>query len=516
MRQIFAFLLGLLPAVALLVGSTAPGALARGAAQSDADVAVAIAQDITTLDAHNASFTADFAMLGNVYETLIDYDPEGQPRGLLAEGWETISDTEWEFKLRQDVVFHNGEPFNAEVVKFNVERYKEPDKGRNPRIGPAISSVTVVDPYTVRITTPEPDPVLLDDIRIMLMVPMGYAQEVGDEGLATDPVGTGPFKFVEWVQNDHLALEANPDYRGGAPQINTLTFRIIPEIATRVAALKANEVQLITQLIPDQIPSLEQDENLGLVSVQAPRVAQVGFNVDAPGGEPLRDLRVRQALAYAINKQEMVDTILGGQGTVVATLAPPNAFGFDPSVESYPYDPTMAQQLLAEAGYASGLTFDFAVPSGGSLLKPLEVAQVLAAYWESIGVTINIRSLETGTWIQERDEKTISPLFLWNWVGIDADSMMWANMHSESPWSYNPLPDETKAEIESLIDEERSTVDQERRQEIFSQLQRILVDEMATIILYQQNDLYGINERLVNVEFSPTGTIRFDAAVLES
>lgn len=513
--QVSATAFRLLLAVAILIGSLSAGTVARAAAQPTTDVAVAMAQDITTLDAHNASFTADFTMLGSIYESLVHFDSAGQPQGELAESWETISDTEWEFKLRQDVVFHNGEPFNAEVVKFNVERYQEPDKGRNPRVGPAIASVTVVDPYTVRFTTPAPDPVFLDDMRIMLMVPMGYAQEVGDEGLATTPVGTGPFTFVEWAQNDHLTLEANPDYWGGAPLLTSLTFRIIPEIATRVAALKADEVQLITQLTPDQIGSLEEDENLSLVSIEAPRVAQVGFNVDAPGGEPLNDVRVRQALAYAVNDQELIDTIIGGQATDVATLAPPNAFGFDPSIEPYAYDPEMARQLLEEAGYANGLEFDFAVPTGGSLLKPLEVAQVLVAYWEAVGVTVNIRSLETGTWIQERDEKTISPLFLWNWVGLDIDSMMWANMHSESPWSYNPLPEELRAEVERLIDEERSTVDQERRQEIFSELQRILVDEMATLILYQQNDLYGINDRLVNVEFSPTGSIRFHQATLE-
>ena len=497
----------------LLVASSAR-AIAQDSPGPSGEVAVAMAQDVTTLDAHNTSFTADFAMLGNVYETLVDYDTEGQPTGRLAESWQTLSETEWEFKLRPNVTFHNGEPFDAEVVKFNVERYQEPDKGRNPRVGPAIAAVTVVDPHTVRFTTPKPDPLMLDTLRLMMFVPMQYAAEVGDEGLASEPVGTGPFTFVEWAKNDHLTMEANLEYWGGAPQIQTLTFRIIPEIATRVAALKAGEVQLITQLTPDQIGSLEESEDLEVISVQAPRVAQVGFNPNSPGGEPLADVRVRQALAYAVNTQELIDTILGGQGTRVATLAPPNAFGFDPSVEPYPYDPERAKQLLEEAGYGDGLAFDFAVPTGGSLLKPLEVAQVLAAYWEAVGVQTNIRSLETGAWIKERDEHTISPLFLWNWVAFDLDRMIWANMHSASPWAYNPLPEEQRAEVERLIEEEASTVDQDRRQEIFSQLQQILRDEMATFILYQQNDIYGINARLTGIEIAPTGHLRFQAASL--
>jgi peptide/nickel transport system substrate-binding protein len=512
--RLYTVVLRLIAALLILFASSSAVALAQDSAEPTGDIAIALAQDVTTLDAHNSAFTADFTILGAFYETLVYYDAEGKPAGLLAESWQTLSETEWEFKLRQNVTFHNGEPFNAEVVKFNIERYQEPDKGRNPRVGPAITAVTVVDPYTVRLTTPKPDPLLLDTLRITMFVPMKYAAEVGDEGLASQPVGTGPFKFVEWAKTDHLSTEANPDYWGGAPKVKTLTFRIIPEIATRVSALKAGEVQLVTQLTPDQIGSLEESDGLDVVSVQAPRVAQVGFNVDAPGGEPLKDARVRRALAYAVNAQELIDTILVGQGTRVATLAPPNAFGYDASVEPYPFDPEQAQQLLAEAGYADGLEFDFAVPTGGSLLKPLEVAQVLAAYWEAVGVKVNIRSLETGTWIKERDERTISPIFLWNWVGFDLDRMIWANMHSASPWAYNPLPEEQRAEVERLIDAEASTVDQEKRQEIFTQLQRILVDEMATLILYQQNDIYGIDGRLTNVEISPSGQLRLHAASL--
>lgn len=495
-------------------GSMLVNAPALARAQSNGSVAVAMSQDITTLDAHNATYTADFAALGNIFETLIYFDANTNPVGLLAESWEAVSDTEWDFQLRTDVVFQNGESFDAEVVKFNVDRYKESDKGRYPSVGAAISSATVMDSHTVRFTTPKPDPIFLSRLRNMLIVPMGYAQEVGDEGMATAPVGSGPFTFVEWVQNDHFTLAGNADYWGGGPAIETLTFRIIPEIATRVAALNAGEVQLITQLTPDQIGPLEETEELGLISVEAPRVVQVGFNAGIPEGEPLKDVRVRQAINAAIDKQAIVDAILGGQGTPVATLAAPNAGGFDPNVAMSPYDPEAAQRLLEEAGYGGGLELEFAVPTGGSVLKPVEVATILVAYWEAVGIKVSIKPLETGTWIKERDERTISPLFLWNWVGLDVINQL-STLGTSSAWFYNPVAEDVQAEFDRLIGDAESNIDETLRNETLSQLQQLAVDEMATIGLYQQNDLYGVNQQLTGVEITSTGLLVFQRASIE-
>jgi peptide/nickel transport system substrate-binding protein len=494
--------------------STRVGEATFSLLQTGSSIAIGASSDLTTLDAHNAQFTIESAILGNVWDTLVGIGPTGEVIPGLAESWELVSDTVWEFKLIQGVSFHNGEPFTAEAVRFAVLRYQEPDKGRFTRVATSIDSVEIVDDYTVRIVTKAPNPLLLDDCRFMNLIPPVWGAEVGDEGIAETTYGTGPYKFVSWTPNGSVVLTANPDYRGGTPAITDLEFRIVPEIATRVSTLKAGETQIIFQLTPDQIPSIEEDESLAVMSVQAPRVAVVGFNKNAAGGEPLADARVRRAMYMAINRPELIEAVLLGHGQIVATLAAINAYGHNPNLEPLGNDPEQAIALLTEAGYADGFELDFAVPNGGSLIKPTEVGQVLAAYWEAVGIKANIRTLDTSTFVEERDGHTISPLHLWNWVAVDVDRPFWNNFFPDSPYFYSPVTPEVQDQLTALIAEERTTMDVARRLELLHQIQQVIYDETAIIALYQQDDIYGLSAGLTGVEVDPAGRVSFAAATI--
>jgi|SRR5579864_1521707 len=459
-------------------------------------VVIGSTSEIIYLDPLPNTFVNDVNVLyANLYDTLFVRRADGGLGPNLAESWRLVSPTEWEFKLRRGVKFQNGEPFNAAAVKVNVDRYLQPGKfPRAPHIAKPIKSATVVDEYTVRIATPQPDPAFLENTLVWLyFVPPGYYKSVGEEGTAQHPIGTGPFKFVEWVKGSHVLLDANLDYWKGRPKFKTLEIRLIPEIATRVAALRAGEIDIAMQLTPDQIPAVEADRNLRASSAAIPRSIYLIIWTQSPGqgNEPLKDQRVRQALNYAINTDSIIKNILYGQATRIATIVPPLAFGYDPSIRPYAYDPAKAKQLLTEAGYGKGFTVDLDVPTGGNPLKPVEVGEAIAADLARVGITAHLRTLEAASYITFRNERKVAPIFLWNWNGFDAHIMLWGNAHPDFPFSFYHNPAVIK-----LIDEEGSMLDPQQRRPILARIQKIMVADGAFVGLYQQNEIYGVNRRI--------------------
>lgn len=459
-------------------------------------VVIGSTSDLVLLDPLSNTYVNDVNVLyANLYDTLFERRADGGLGPNLAESWRLVSPTEWEFKLRRGVKFQNGEPFNAAAVKANVDRYLQPGKfPRAPHIAKPIKSATVVDEYTVRIATPQPDPAFIENTLVWLFfIPPAYYKSVGEEGEAQHPIGTGPFKFVQWVKGSHAVLEANPTYWKGRPKFKTLEIRLIPEIATRVAALRAGEIDIAMQLTPDQIPAMEADPNLRVSGAAIPRVIYLIIWSGGPGqgNEPLKDLRVRQALNYAINTDSIIKNILLGQATRVATIVPPLAFGYDPAVKPYTYDPAKAKQLLTEAGYGNGFTLDFDVPNGGNPLKPVEVGQAIAADLARVGVTARLRTVDGAQYFTLRNDRKLAPLFMWNWNGYDAHIPLWGNAHPDFPFSFYHNPSVIK-----LIDQEGSLLDPQKRRPILSRIQKILVADGAFVGLYQQNEIYGVSRRI--------------------
>ncbi|HBY94122.1 MAG: ABC transporter substrate-binding protein [Ardenticatenaceae bacterium] len=462
-------------------------------AATDGTVRIGSSAEFNLMDPLTNSFLNDFNLLYvNLYDQLVFRQEDGSLGPGLAESWSLNSPTEWDFKLRQGVKFQNGEPFNAEAVKFTLDRFLQADDG-SPFVKPSIQEAKVLDEYTVRVTTPKPDPIFLENsLYYVFPVPPKYTEEVGREGFSKHPVGTGPFKFVEWAKGDHLTLERFPDYWQGAPKIERVTFKIIPEIATRVAGLQAGELDLIMQLTPDQIPTLESF-NARAVGAPVPRIIYLITFPDSPtgSGTPLKDKRVRQALNYAINVDSIIKNILLGQATRIATLAPPLAFGYDPNVTPYPYDPDKAKQLLADAGFPDGFNIDLDVPTGGNPLKPVEVGQAIAADLGKVGVNPNLRTIEAASYITYRNEKKMAPLFLWNWYGYDAHLQMWGGLSPDFKFAFWSDP-----RTSELLEKEATSMDPKERQAALAELQQIVKDESWFVPLYQQNEIYGVSNRL--------------------
>ena len=293
------------------------------------------------------------SILFHLFDTLTTVDIEtGEVQPSMAESWEVIDDTTWRFTLRQDITFQNGEPFNAEVAKYNLDRLIDPDVKAYTWFFVSdadYESCEVVDEYTIDIHTKTPSAVVADALHYTLIVPMDYYSTTPLEELASNPIGSGPFKMTEWVPDDHMTLERWDDYWGAAPNVETVIFRPVPELSTRISELVTGGADIILNVAPDQTGQIEACETCQVLGTSGGRDIFIMIDLRFV---PFDDVRVRQALNYAVDKQAILDAFFKGNGTILAGVA--NGFWEDKDLEPYAYDPDKALELFAEAGYTPG------------------------------------------------------------------------------------------------------------------------------------------------------------------
>ncbi len=477
----------------MLLLALAAAVFGGAAVAGDADGTVTIAQgvDVSTLDPHMSNDVPTTNVLQNVFDGLIYRSQTMDLEPGLAEAYEQVDDLTWRFTLREDVYFHNGEPFNAEAVKFTIERILDPELSSPQASGIRyVDEVVVVDEYTVDIITEQPYPLLTAQLSAIAMLPPQYLAEAGVSGFREHPIGTGPYAFSQWRKDERLVLEANPDYFRGIPQIGEVVFRPIPETATRVAELQSGAVDLITNVPPHQVPVLENEAALAVATAPSARILFIVLTTIDEG--PLQDRKVRQALNHAVDKEAIVDAILDGYGNPLAAPVPEGAFAFDPDLEGYAYDPERARELLAEAGYEGGFDLVFESPSGRYLMDR-EVAQAVNGFFEDVGVNTDFSILEWGVFVGKLYEKAGAESMLLGLgsATIDADSYLFAQLRTGEISSYY-----TNAELDQLLDAARAEMDEDIRREMLFEAQRMAHEDAALIPLYQQVDIYGHHDRL--------------------
>jgi peptide/nickel transport system substrate-binding protein len=445
----------------------------------------------------NASNTSQ-----QMWDSLLWVNDEGELEPALAESYEISEDgTEYTFHLRDDVVFHNGEPFNADSVVLTWERAANADYEYSYYFTNA-DSVEKIDDYTVKVTTPEPDATFL---RLMAdywaMIPPKYYEEVGEEGFIEHPIGTGPFMFVEWVKGDHITMEANPNYwREGLPKVQNLIFRPIPESATRVAAIQTGEVDVVGRLSSEEAQSLLGVPNVKVVRYPSTRIYYIAFNnlttgVDQPTEDPL----VRQAMNYAVDVDAIIDALFDGFGQRAAGYVADGEMGYG-IVEPFPYDPDKARELLAEAGYPDGFEMDMACPAGAYIFFE-QVCEAVQGYLLDVGIETNLDIMESGQYWDLEADKQLPPLFGDSWSSTlgEAYNRLKGALGgwdaSYSSWS-DPVIDEYLADIEQAIDFEA-------RKKLYEDLQVYMQENPPFIYLYQLMTFEAINTRVQN--YKPRG-----------
>jgi peptide/nickel transport system substrate-binding protein len=486
------YLIALVVALAAFV--VAPTAVL---AAPEGQVVIAQGGDPSTLDPHMHAENFTFAVVHNVFDHLVRrFVRQGQlaHEPGLATSWTNVNPTTWEFKLRPGVKFHNGEEFNADAVKFSIERVLNPDQKARWRWAFAdIDRVDVLDPLTVRIVTKVPFPTLITNLAFcMPIVPPKYVREQGDTLIATKPVGTGPFKFVRWRKDESLVLEANESYWRGAPKIKTLIFRPIPDESTRVAALATGEIDIARGVPPSLVKQIADNPRTRVARV--PSALNIHVILDTLKDGPLRDKRVRQAINYGVDKEAIIKAILEGNGGAVGGPLTPVMFGFAPDVKPYPYDPERAKRLLAEAGFAQGISLTLNSPNG-RYLKDKEVNEAIAGQLAKVGVRLQVATHEWGSYVSKWPDSLV-PMYMIGWAGTwDADGILFPLLRSGqrfSRWS--------NADFDAIIDKARGTLDQGERVKLYRQATQLAHDEAPWLFLFHGMDIYGVSRAVADWE----------------
>ncbi|MBI2303875.1 MAG: hypothetical protein HYU86_03905 [Chloroflexi bacterium] len=474
----------------------------------------AIPSGILNLDTHLDSQLATAIIFPHIYDGLTwrktNIDPAVSPQ--LAESFRAVNDTTWEFKLRKGVKFHNGEEFNAEVVKFNIERQQ--DVNFKPRYitDYADIKVEIVDPYTARMVTKAPDPILPNKLIQSRIVPMKYIKDNGNAIMLTKPVGAGPFKFIEHVVDERLVVERFDDYWGGKAKVKKMTFSLIPQSNSRVAALKTGAADIAFGISPDEAKSLEGMPDMGVSANVGTSGVWIAISL-FDKSSPVQDKRVRQAISYAVNTKEMIDKLLGGYANLAPSALQPAYFGNDATLQPYPYDPKKARELLAAAGYPDGfeIIFDF-VTGGGYVPREKEFSEAVAGYLAQVGIkTKMVPHLVTEDFANKEFAAKTGPRGLWYFsrgsIIWDADVTTYQNLYSTSPrnWFYY-----SNKEVDDLLDKGRSTLNQEERKKTYAKALGIIKDDAPWFSGFQTKDIFGYNKKKVDFKaewgkWVPTG-----------
>ncbi len=491
-----------LPIAAVLLatacGSATPSAAT--AAPAKQELTVVQGADADTLDPQGTTTRGTLNIILNIAEALtkVTYSETGEPKvePLLATSWKQLNDTTWQFKLRDGVQFSNGEPFDADAVKYSFGRLLDPAfNSPEKKYAASVNRVDVLDKSTVNIVTKTPTPLPPLDFSQVYMVPPQYTAKAGKE-FATKPIGTGPFTLVEWVKDDHITLQANPKYWGGRPKLDKVTFKPIPESATRSAAIQTGQADIVMPIAVTDVATLKGKAGFHVDDAPSGRIFYVVL--DQATDPIMKNLKVRQALNYAVDKDAIVKSIFQGNGSVLQGQGlTPSYNGFDPNVKAYPYDVEKAKQLLTDAGYPNG--FDMTIwTARGNTVGDYETAQAVAGQLQKVGVRATVKPLEWAVYIGDFTKKKLTPSLLAAWATYpDADAMFDA-FRSGGVYSYSDVP-----EFNAVVQQERSTLDPTKRLQLLQKGAQIEHDQAMAIWLTQLRNFYAVNDHVQGFRLYP-------------
>ncbi len=434
---------------------------------------VAMSANPDGLDPHRNVAAAAFEVTCNIYDTLVEVDPESRLLPGLARNWEVSDDgRQWTFYLEEGVRFHNGREMTAADVVYSFERLMD-EKSPRAKDYAVIEKMETPDDYTVIFTLKEPLAAFLSNLAYewAAIVPQEEA-----ENLNLNPVGSGPFRFVEWVQDSHIKLVRFEDYfRPGVPYLDEATFKIIPEEASRLMALQTGEVDVVDNVPPQQVAALEDNPDFQVIKEPYNGLQLLAINNARP---PFDDVRVRQAINYAVDKQAVIEGAQWGYGLPIGSHMPPVSEYYVDLNDAYPYDPDKARELLAEAGYPDGFETTIILPQPYAF--HIRNGEIVAAQLAEVGITANLETLEWGAYLEQVYFGRHYTLTTLGHTGrLDPDPFLnrYVSDSKEDYMNYkNPRYDE-------LVKEGAVSTDQERRKEIYAEMQRLLAEDAVAVYL---------------------------------
>jgi peptide/nickel transport system substrate-binding protein len=472
-----------------------PTARMSWAAQMTTTFVWAKAGDADTLDNQVSSSGETSAVTTQIFNLLVRAKPgktDVEPD--LAENWSVSPDgLIWTFKLRKGVTFHDGTPWNAEAAKFNLDRMADPKnpyhavKGLefeywNDFMGDSFKEAKAADPYTLQIVLKHPNAPLLYNFSIIAFdfaSPESF-KKYGGAGVGQHPVGTGPYKFVEWVRDDHITLEANPTFfRTGLPKTKQIVMRVIKDNAARFLALKANEVQAMEIPNTDDVKAAQRDPNLKITYRPAFNIGWVRFNMN---NDIFKDKRIREAVALAINRQAIVQGLYGGYGEVAQQHMPPVMWGRIGNAKGIPYDPNTAKQLLVEAKYPNGFSVDFwySVASRGYFPNPKEILTAIARDLGKVGIRVRLMPDEIASFNKDIHTNKFA-IFTVGWTGDNGDPDDWLGFFFPKYDKDNAYLSYNNPAVFALINKAKVTASQAERAKMYAQAEQMVLDDYRDV-----------------------------------
>jgi len=447
---------------------------------------------------------------GLIFDGLVQRDAHMDVAPDLAQSWDTPNPLTYIFHLRKGVKFHDGRPLTSADVKYTLDSVMS-GKLQTPKRGAfeLVQSVETPDDATVVIHLREPYASFIFNLSRLAI---GIVPNGSGAGFAQHPIGTGPFKFVSMTQDEEVVLERNPDYFGKVPNISRVRFRVVPEAIVRALELRKGTADIggVDSLTPDMLVTLKKEPGIVVDEQPGTQLAYVAFNFSDP---ILGHRKVRQALAYATDRESLIRYLLRGQARPASSLLPPNNWAYNPNVKKYPYDAAKADRLLDAAGFhrgPDGVRFHVTLKTSTEESARL-LGEALANQWRRVGVVLDLRSLEPGTFYADISRGSFQ-LYTLRWTGYsndDPDIFRYVyDSHQMPPVGAN-RGHYVNPELDALIKQQRVEMDQEKRKALIWKIQEIVAEDEPYIDLWYLDDTCAHRTRVTNVHLSPGGDYNF-------
>jgi peptide/nickel transport system substrate-binding protein len=481
--------------MALVVLFAAYGAMA----QTTRDlITIDLPNDAATLDPHLQWDNDSYHVYRNIFDNLVTRDPSGRIVPQIAESWTQVDDTTITFKIRSDVKFHDGSPLTAEDVVFSIRRIIDPALS-SPQLSQfdQIASAEATSPTVVTVKTKAPYPALMAQLVKLSIVPKAVVERVGAQAFNLQPVGSGPYKLRTWQRGVAVTLDAVKDYWRGRPPFDAATFRVTPDVATRIADLQTGRADVVRQLGPDEAVRIKSDAKLQILAAPTERIGYMFIN--ALNG-PTQDVRVRRAIAHAIDRKTLIEALLLGYGKEVDIVLTPANFGYVEGIGGNAYNPEKAKALLKEANAVNAQLSFLTSPAYDRRL-----VEALQQMLQDVGFKVDIQTMDQPTFLRRRqgrpDEAGSISLGRWSCACQDADGVIFPLFRSGSLWSKY-----ANADYDKEVDAARATLDEGKRLGHYRRAFEILRDDAPAVGLYQDYAIYGARRE---IRWQPTANEAF-------
>jgi peptide/nickel transport system substrate-binding protein len=477
------------------------------ASAKDREVSIGLQAAITSIDPHYHNLSPNNSMMLHIFEPLIKRDANQKLVPGLATSWKAVDDLTWEFKLRQNVRFHDGSPFTAEDVVFTLKRV--PNVPNSPSsfatFTKPIVDVKVVDPHTVVFKTATPHVLLPSDLASVLIVSKLHGEKATTEDYNSGKaaIGTGPYKYAEYVPNQRVVLKANFGYWGGEEPWDKVTFKILTNPAARVAALLSGDVQMIETVPTADIAKLSKDPKYSLADKVSNRVIYVHLNqstdksppyVTDKSGKPLeknpfRDARVRKALSIAINRDAIVDRVMEKKAVAASQLLPDFFYGTSKKLKPAKYDPEGAKKLLAEAGYPNGFALTIHGPNN-RYINDDKVAQAIAQFYSRVGIDAKVETMPSAVYFTRASKLEFGYMVLgWGTESGEQGSSLRSLLATYDPAKGMGVTNRgrySNPALDQMLHTALLTMDEKKREAMIQQAAELAMNDTALIPLHYE------------------------------